>query len=615
MSHNINTENQTVESCLKNRTYRIDFYQREYVWKKETVEVLLDDIFYQFELSYENFKDQDIKPETIQKYSWYYLNTYITNDVGGNEYIVDGQQRLTTLSLIAVKLSKLTENKNLKNSLENCIKGNDKYKGNIFRIDHEKRKNVMDYIMSGSEEGQEFENTTEKNIKARYKDISNYFDSKKITGKKLESFIYYFLDRLILVELKIDKEDTPMIFEVINDRGLELKPFEILKGKLLGSLDKDDIDGYNASWEDSTTKLKTINSESSRDEFFTDYLKGNFVYKRDSDLEKRLNNDYHRYIFEDNAIAKHLKFRRQDENYKQNIKNFIENDLTYFAALYAEICENEISYLEYNKDINGLSGQYQNILAACKVKDTKAVEEQKIETISKEIDRMYILLNLNGVYDSNNFQKISYALNKSLKDACVSEYRNIFNQQIRNRIKEKLERSDAASLLDYGRFKIRGYELNTRVLRYLLARIENYICERSGQEMQRDVSYLATKTGAKTGYHVEHILANNEENKKYFESEEEFWEQRNRLGGLSLLLGKNNISSSNEFYSEKRKTYSNGLMLCKTLTEECYKSNLDFTNWNDGLEHKFRYEIKFDKDALEHRSKVFYHLVKRIWEA
>ena len=50
MQQTINPAKQTVEACLKQRSYEIDFYQREYVWAKETVETLLKDIFYTFDL-------------------------------------------------------------------------------------------------------------------------------------------------------------------------------------------------------------------------------------------------------------------------------------------------------------------------------------------------------------------------------------------------------------------------------------------------------------------------------------------------------------------------------------------------------------------------------------
>ena len=45
MAQNIEPYRQTVQACLKDKTYYIDFYQREYVWSDETVKILLDDIF------------------------------------------------------------------------------------------------------------------------------------------------------------------------------------------------------------------------------------------------------------------------------------------------------------------------------------------------------------------------------------------------------------------------------------------------------------------------------------------------------------------------------------------------------------------------------------------
>ena len=142
---NIHPKDQTVEKCLKQREYYIDFYQREYVWDKDIVNILLDDIFFTFELAYEEQKGKDLSPEILAKYNWYYFNIYITNNIDGKEYIVDGQQRLTTLTLIAIKLLHLSQQEkdffeNLLDTLKDCIYGKDKFKGNIFWIDNEKRK-------------------------------------------------------------------------------------------------------------------------------------------------------------------------------------------------------------------------------------------------------------------------------------------------------------------------------------------------------------------------------------------------------------------------------------------------------------------------------------------
>ncbi len=615
---NIQPNNQTVEKCLKQRTYYIDFYQREYVWKKDIVNILLEDIFFTFELAYEDHKGKDITPEVLAKYNWYYLNIYITNSINGKEYIVDGQQRLTTLTLIAVKLLQLANQdeecfENLIDTLKDCIYGKDKFKGNIFWIDNEKRKRIMQHLVDSKDFNGDAESVTEENINERFKDISKYIDDKNMSKEKLHSFIMYFLERLVLVELKIEKDDTPMVFEVINDRGVALKPFEILKGKLVGALDKDDTEKYSKLWEDSISRLRGI-----EDDFFVDYLKGKFIFKRNADLEKAINNQYHRYIFESNDIAEILKFRKKDENHSKNIKSFIENDLTYYSKLYSEIRKNNFEYLSYNNDINDLSGQYQNIIAACSIKDN--AEQAKIETIAKEIDRLYMLLRLNGIYNSNNYQEISYQLNKDLQLKEIADYRKIFNDAIEQRIKEARNLTEIISLLDYDRFKTRGYDnIDRRPLRYFFARVEKYICENIGKDMESSVNYISTKTGHKTGYHVEHILSRNDENKQYFHSEEEFENQRNRLGGLLLLYNMDNIISNNEkYYSGKRKTYNNGLVWGRTLIDTFYHStNSRFLEFNDRFKSETKLEFvhndKFDAEILEYRSKLLFEIVKKIW--
>ena len=132
MAQEIIPDKQSVLSCLKQKVYYVDFYQREYVWTKNTVEVLLNDIFYAFEISYKEHKDEEMSQEVLEKYNWYYLNVFITNKVEGKVFIVDGQQRLSTLTLIATKLYHITNNDNLKDILRDCIFAKDQFKGNVF---------------------------------------------------------------------------------------------------------------------------------------------------------------------------------------------------------------------------------------------------------------------------------------------------------------------------------------------------------------------------------------------------------------------------------------------------------------------------------------------------
>lgn len=617
MGKTIEPEKQSVKVCLSRKSYYIDFYQREYVWSKETAQTLLNDIFYIFELSYNQHKDSEISKNIMEKYSWHYLNVYITNRVEGKSYIVDGQQRLSTLTLIATKLyHKLQNDDNFKSLLKDCIFSNDGFE-DIFNLDNEKRHRVMDCIFNNKEYPTEFKNKTEETLVERYKDISKYIDDKfknETDSKKLRLFVLYFLERLVLVELDISQNDTPMVFEVINDRGEALKPFEILKGKLIGALPKSDVESFCAKWDNALSPLAESKSEN---DFFSDLIKSKYVFKRNSAMEKSINNKYHRYIFDDNEIAKTFGFHRQNENYIKNIKKFISEDICYYAKLYAKIIQIDNEFLEYT-DINELSGQYQNILSACVINDKQ--EQEKIELIAKEYDRLWVLLNLNGIYDSNEFQEISYKINGLLKSADIENYKSIFDDLIREVIKENKKVENVISLLDYENFKTRNYtNVNKRSLRYLFARVEKYICDNINKAPQSSVLDISTKTGDKTGYHIEHILSRNETNKGYFESEEEFDTQRNLLGGLLLLKGKENISSGNEEYVDKLKTYSNSLAWGHSLCDDFYHTtHKDFMDFNEKVfankDIKFKPYQKFDKIALHERSKLLYEIVKIIWE-
>lgn len=538
-------EKQSVLACLSNRKYYIDFYQREYVWSKDTVEILLNDIMYAFNLSYEEHKNENPTSKLVSSsFNWYYLNVFITNEINGKTFIVDGQQRLTTLSLIAIYLHRKTKNKNIKDNLQQCIHSTDLDCGEIFNIDNDKRKRVMYSLLNQQDFKEDYSCITEKTIIERYENIKDYFEKeiKKQVEKELKKrennnedeekkikeeteakfvdfFSLYFLTNLVLVELSIKKDDTPMVFEVINDRGETLKPFEILKGKLLGALPKSETEKYDDIWQNAMGLLSNM-----EDKFFTDFIKSKFIFKRNSELEKSINNEYHRYLFSNNDIAKKLGFQKQNLKQIQNIKYFLENDLIYYAKLYAKIRKNSIEFLNYNNEINKLDGVYQNILSACEINDK--FEDQKIEILAKEIDRLYVLLQLNQIYDSNNFQEISYSLNEKLKDKNMDNYRNIFDEIIKERIKESKNKEIVTTVLDYETFSKNSYaNLNTRVLRYLLARVEKYICENIRKEPQNSVYEISTMSGEKTGYHIEHIFSRNETNKAYFENEEEFEEK------------------------------------------------------------------------------------------
>jgi hypothetical protein len=204
-------------------------------------------------------------------------------------------------------------------------------------------------------------------------------------------------------------------------------------------------------------------------------------------------------------------------------------------------------------------------------------------------------------------------ISETIRGKPVAALRPAFDLQLTAMIAARRNVTEAEPL-SYVAFKQTGINLNTRFKRYFFARIDEFLAEQMNLNPKHGMADLVTKTGAKNGFHIEHILAWNDENKAKFDNDEERFEQeRNRLGGILLLKGKDNISSNNESYEDKLKSYANTLHWNETLRADSYKSKLDMT----ALKNRYGLELEpldaFGPDELEARHKLLFKLVGIIW--
>ena len=84
----------TVRELLKGVKYSIDYYQREYKWQDKQVRELVDDLAVKFLEGYE----EGHAPSKVAEYPRYFLGSIIVSRKDTSNYIVDGQQRLTSLT-------------------------------------------------------------------------------------------------------------------------------------------------------------------------------------------------------------------------------------------------------------------------------------------------------------------------------------------------------------------------------------------------------------------------------------------------------------------------------------------------------------------------------------
>lgn len=445
---------------------------------------------------------------------------------------------------------------------------------------------------------------------ANYELVSDYLETNLQTRHKLDTFILYFLKRVVLINLEVEQTDVPMVFEVINDRGERLKPYEILKGKLLGQIHKNEVDESNEIWENKIKSLQ-IGDKDLVDTFFRTYLKARFATTRAEG--RKFDGDYHKIIFTD-EFNRNLNLKRNP----QGVKNFIKKEFSYYIDLYKKILNYSSEHFDkqpyvYFNDLTEQDNQIMLILASCNLNDSQ--EEEKIFKVSKLLDKTFVLLRLNKSYDSNKFGDLAYKLNGLLINSKIEDYENIFNSVLVNQINEQRS-ANIDSPYQYSYFKEVGHQdLNKTFLRYFFARVEFYLSKSIKLEMQNTFENYVRNTGPVNGYHIEHILSKNQENLTNFNNDEELFEkERNRLGGLLLLKGKDNQSSNNEIYSEKLKTYVNTNYWNQTLLKDFYKSKLDFTDFINRSKLPFEPIDKFDGLALESRSKLLFEIVKKIWD-
>ncbi len=618
--------------------YNIDFYQREYRWEEEhTVNQLIKDIFDAFEEKYESdgLKGEALEGKIEQEYQWYYLNTIILNKEKTDTYIVDGQQRLTTLLLMLIALYHISDkhDSQYKDRLEKLIrvKSENTHK---FVINHETRGNKkLGEIFEHSCDAQtnQDDTTTPANLVKNYISIYNTLNSKLDPylprPHKLEAFTLYFLSNIVLISLKIDNyKDVPMVFEVINDRGERLKPYEVLKGKLLGKIaDKKEIlkdNGYNEKWDKRIGDL--LKRERDIDLFFEHFLTARYSQSQNDRDEYFAQSDYQKGVYRSMSKGNPLPFSDQDE-----IKDFLDNIFPYYVQLYLDLIqdreEEDSTPAVFYNHLSGMdNNQFLLVMAGIALHDKE--RETKIKVISEELDRLRVLLGLQNVYDSRNFSNDTYEVILKIRDKSIPEIQEFFDEHLLKTIRNAKDNQNIKSPFRFEYF--RNTQIDGIFTKYFLARVDRYLnpdCRRRLYDWVR-----------KRGFQIEHILSGNDKNKKppVAEDEAQWEEHRNRLGALLLLKAPVNRELSDKEYRGRWKKYGESEFFWnKSLLLGISKEQLD-RKYGEKESRRIRGELDklreigknlpenfgcpanqkpFTIKDVEKRQKVLFEIAKIIW--
>lgn len=586
---------------LFNNRYTVHYYQREYSWQEKQIKELIDDLANEF-LEYYQAEDNI---QDVEKYGDYFLGPIIlTND----NAIIDGQQRLSSLTLLLIYLNNLQKNnKKGKVQVDNLIYS-EKYGIKTFCINVAERKACL----QGLFENGEYDINNEKsesviNLYGRYLDIENIFPDE-LKYELLPLFLNWLIYNVVLIEIRTDSEqDAHKVFVTMNDRGLRLTPTEMLKGYLLSEISDNAIrNKANDIWKENILILKEIEKDGDAD-FIKDWLRSQYADSiregkkgaEDKDFEV-IGQTFHKWVMENNLVM--------GINKSSDFEQFILKEFKTFSNVYIRLKEfaqnfnKEYEYLFYNAD-RGFTFQYQIILASICPDDILDIINKKIKLVSCFIDQFIAVRVFNfKTVDYSSIRYTIFNLTKKIRRKNINELIKIFEEYIKN--------------MEYTLDGIDSFYLNQFTARYMLhilSRITYYLEENSGINSSFH-NYVNRKQ--KNPYDIEHIWANdytqgNHQNE--FLTEEEFLSFRNRFGGLLVLPKDKNRSLQDMEYTSKVVKYDSENLLARTLNGNCYGNNPLFIRFiqNNGL--SFNAYNQFDKANLIERQHLYKEICKIIW--
>lgn len=216
----------TLKEITENKIfYSIPIYQRLYVWGDDQVITLLEDL---------NRASKNMDKN-------YYLGGIMVTQNNNNFDLIDGQQRFTTLWLLSYELKEELE------QFVYSIEGLEKKKRLSFAI-----RDFANHYFENPELFsilKEEEKIQLNNICAAQKTIKSFLNDKtiKVDRIKLAKYVY---SNVAFIKTEMPQNiDENRLFEVLNNRGVQLQHHEILKAKFIEQISDEDKTQYAQLWD------------------------------------------------------------------------------------------------------------------------------------------------------------------------------------------------------------------------------------------------------------------------------------------------------------------------------------------------------------------------------
>jgi len=604
----------TVQQLLQSQSFAIDEYQREYKWEKKNVDELLSDLLDKFQSGY---RDGD-STGAVAAYEEYFLGSIIVTRRGGKNYLIDGQQRVTSLTLLLIYLYREAEAKGLQvaKTIAPLI-----FSDNLgqpkFNLDIAERLAVIEALFHGTPFSPDGKDESVRTMHARYADIEQNELIAEL-GDALPHFAYWLLTRVGLIEIATDSDNHAYaIFETMNDRGKPLSPVDMLKAYLLAPIDDADQRRLaNEQWKREVLDLLTFGKDQEPDRDATcikawlraqhaDTIRDRKAGATDRDWELA-GTVFHRWV-RDNAI-------RLQVGSKQGNLTWVTRDFPFFAKAYKQIVAASETYtpgLEavfYNAH-NEFTWQPTVLLAALQPTDDDETVRRKIAATATFLDIWLMRRTVNYVrvgYSSTSYAM--YLLCRDIRRKPLSELVQL--------LADKLAADDVTfqGHAQKGRLGINDLALNQfsrRYIYHLLARITAFTDVGSGRP---DPFPMLVDRSQKNAFDIEHIWANDyAQHDGIFADQQEFEKLRDTVPALLLLPADVNRSLQDKPYNYKLQKYASHNLYTASLAPGAYVNQPQFEAFRNRLALAFKPHDTFTKSDWAERQALVAKLVECVW--
>ena len=604
----IDGKTKSVNELFSGAHYGIDFYQRDYAWRSNNLEELLEDLTRSFLKQHDPLHSRN----QVANYRPYFLGPIVTHSSTDLTYLVDGQQRLTTLSLILLHLSTVTKDADQALELRKLVYSS-KYGENYFTIDVDERNLVMEQLLNVKTVDTSSADISVKNMVDRFREIEEYFTDDELSPDTLVFFIDWLLHRVQLVEIQtIDRDMALEVFESMNDRGLQLTNMDMLKSYLLSKMNTAEQTGTaSQSWKSTLAELMALDKNADA-EFMKTLLRARYaqtVRERNKGAVARdfelIGTSFHKW-FRDNAGNLGL-------NHADDFERFITGVMPTYAKRYEKLLQVSTTFdpawaYVYFNAYNNFTLQYMVILAATKLDDSEQVFQEKAVLIAKYLDlliaRRMVNYKIFG-YSPMYFQMFNLA--KELRDLSVVEIQQILSAKV--------------AALSENFSAVEGFRLNLGNrpnVKYLLGRLTAWLEGQDPSVPEKSTPNWATYfyRSLPDPFEVEHIWANHfERHVSEFGSEQGFQDTRNSFGALLLLPKSVNASLSDMTVQDKIPHYLQNNALGRITSVLGPERDPNLRNRLKVLPVSAPVaKDELDQDQIKARTKFYQALCEKIWD-